>query len=187
MRKEIEELNNSWDDFISKCDFNTNLTEEDLKAYSSLWVDTFKVLREEWDEEKVNKDLMLLFATIGSFVPKTIEAGEVLGNEIYERVTKFNEIMIVNLFRLEDLQEGFSYDEQGKLILETYDDAVFSVDPERFEIPSLKVLYEGGTDEVEEESTESVPLNQVSESPAAKETNDKNSRKGIFGLFKKKG
>ena len=137
MRKKIEELNTRWDDFIYKCSLNTELDERDVAAYSSLMTDTFRILREEWNSETVNRDIALLFATIGSFVPAKDVDYNILGSEEYERITTFNTVFITNLFR----KETFVYDKRGRLMLDTYNDRKISINPETFEMPPINVIY----------------------------------------------
>ena len=138
MRPEIEELNNRWDDFICKCQMRSyEVNEQDVTTYSSLMAATFKILKKEWKDKMVHKDIALLFATIGSLSTRQEEDGNVLGSEEYERLTLFNGVFITNLFR----SAYFNFDERGKLLLESYNVTVLRIDPDTFVIPSADEIY----------------------------------------------
>ena len=140
MRPEIENLNGRWDDYISRFEFDEDargeLSEEDVRAYSALWVDTFRILRKEWKEEMIHKDLALLLATIGSFIEIMDSDGNAYGSEDYERVTNFTMIFITDMFRY----DNFRFDSQGNLLLDNYEDKVLKINPETFELPSLDAM-----------------------------------------------
>ena len=138
MRPEIEKLNDRWDDFVDKCQTEPyDVGKKDVKAYSTLMVDTFKILKQEWKEEMVHKDIALLFATIGSLLTRQDEDGNVLGSNEYERITVFNGVFICDLCG----PDYFSFDERGKLLLEGYNDTVLRIDPDTFEGPSTDEIY----------------------------------------------
>ena len=138
MRPEIKNLNDRWDEYISRFEYDEDaryeLSEEDVRTYSALWADTFIILRKEWKEEMVRKDLALLLATIGSFIEIMDSDGNAYGSEDYERVTNFTMIFITNMVRY----DYFRFDPQGNLLLDTFDDKILKINPETFELPSFR-------------------------------------------------
>ena len=60
--------------------------------------------------------------------------GNAYGSEDYERVTNFTMIFITDMFRYDD----FRFDSQGNLLLDTFEDKVLKINPETFELPSLR-------------------------------------------------
>ena len=100
MRKEIQELIGKWDHFrdVRVATNSYALDENDVNTYKSLMSESFRLLKAEWVEEKINKDIALLFATIGFFSAKTADDdGNVLGNEEYDRITTLNMFFVNEL------------------------------------------------------------------------------------------
>lgn len=133
MRDEIRSLINRWDEFRDDCD-RYEFSEEDVNTYSELMTASFQYLK-EWKNKKVEKDVALLFATIGYFSSNTTDSdGNVLGNEDFERVTTFNMLFIDELFN----KDFFDIDEQGILLI---DSGSIEIDTAVFEVPSLDELF----------------------------------------------
>ncbi len=131
MRDEIRSLINRWDEFRDDCD-RYEFSEEDVNTYSELMTASFQYLK-EWKNKKVEKDVALLFATIGYFSCNTMDQdGNVLGNEEFERVVIFNMLFTNELFS----KDYFDIDEQGMVLFDQgYD--ILRIDPSKFEIPAL--------------------------------------------------
>ena len=85
----------------------------------------------------VRKDIALLFLTLDSFVQQSDDDGNVLGTEEYEQITTFHEVFFTNMFRT----DCFNFDQQGNLLLETYEEKILVIDPKTFELPSVDALY----------------------------------------------
>ena len=97
-------------------------------------VESFLFLN-EWKNEKVDKDVALLFATIGFFSSNTAdEYGNPRGNEDFERITTFNMLLINELF----VNDCFDIDEEGVLSI---DFGRIKVDTSSFEVPEIDELY----------------------------------------------
>lgn len=140
MRKEIELLNDAFDDFIASSGNNTyEFGEKEVKEYQKLMVELFSVLKDEWKENNVKKDIALLMATVGSFVGRMDDDGNVLGNQDYDRVTTFHMLFITNMFRY----DYFRFDDDGKLLIDSYE-SVLHIDTKSFKVPSLDKLYNLG-------------------------------------------
>ena len=128
MKKEIEKLKDEWSKFISDladkgyyyCE------EEDVQEYQALMVRTFKILKEEWNHDTINKDLALLLMNMAHLTVFADDDGNVQGNEEYEQIADFNDHF------MDALSEDFKYDEDGKLLF--YD---YAIDTETFELPSI--------------------------------------------------
>lgn len=128
MKKEIEKLKDEWSKFIFdladkgyySCD------EKDVQKYQSLMVRTFKILKEEWNHDTVNKDLAILMMEVARLTEFADNDGNVQGSEEYERIAEFNDHFI------DALSKDFKYDEDGKLLF--YD---YAIDTETFELPSI--------------------------------------------------
>ncbi len=139
MRKEIEELIGKWDHFrdVRVASNSYELDENDVNTYKSLMSESFRLLKAEWAEEKINKDIALLFATIGFFSAKTTDDdGNVLGNDEYDRITTLNMFFVNELFH----NNNFRFDEEGQLLLQGFEDDI-RIETTTFEIPSLDELY----------------------------------------------
>ncbi len=141
MRKEIEELNNASDEFINQTNNehygDEEFWEKQVKEYQGLMVKIFSILKEEWKEDRVKKDIALLMMTIGELIAEMDDDGNVLGNEEYERVTSFHSLFIQSMFRY----DYFRFDD-GKLLIDTFSESVLHINPDTFELPSLDELYD---------------------------------------------
>lgn len=128
MREEIKKLKEDWSKFIGGledlgfyyCD------EKDVQKYQALMVRTFKVLKEEWKYDTVNKDLALLMMEVARLTVFADDDGNVQGSEEYEQIADFNDRFI------NSLADDFKYDEDGKLLISDY-----VIDTETFEIPPV--------------------------------------------------
>lgn len=128
MREEIKKLKDEWKkfnyDLSDKGYYDCN--EEDVQQYQSLMVRTFKILKDEWKQDTVNKDLALLLTNMAHLTVFADDDGNVQGSEEYEQIADFNDRFI------NSLADDFKYDEDGKLLISDY-----VIDTETFELPSI--------------------------------------------------
>lgn len=136
---EIMKLNDKWEGFIEYVDDNEDMDSKGLKKYKDLMVETFKVLKEEWEHDTISKELCLFFATFGKFGVKGWDnEGNCLYDECYEIASLFHEFFITTTFK----NKGFKFNDKGKLIVEGYDGSIFYINPDIFDFPTdLDELY----------------------------------------------
>ena len=136
MREAIKELINKWDEF--RDDRKTSMfSEDDLAYYSKLLVESFPYLK-EWKNDKVDKDVALLYATIGYFSSNTMDSsGNIHGSEAFERAVVFNMLFTNELF----YRDYFDTDEQGMLLFDRGYFGVLKIDPSKFEIPVVDDMF----------------------------------------------
>ena len=128
---EIMNLNEKWDNFIDYVDENEDMDSKDLKKYKQLMVETFKIIKKEWEQEKVSKELCLFFATFGRFGKQGWDNdGNCLCDGYYEATSIFHSFFIENMIK----NNGFKFDKEGKIIIE--DDVTFYIDSEKFDFPT---------------------------------------------------
>ena len=137
MKKEIEKLKDDWKKFnyhlsdkgYYYCD------EKDVQQYQSLMVRTFKILKDEWKQDTINKDPALLLMNMAHLTVFADDDGNVQGNEEYEQIADFNDHFI------HALSKDFKYDEDGNLLFENYESREFAINTETFELPSVDDFF----------------------------------------------
>ena len=137
MREEIKKLKDDWKKF--NCHLSDkgyyDCDEKDVQQYQSLMVRTFKILKDEWKQDTVNKDLAILMMEVARLTEFDDYDGNVQGSEEYEQIAYFNDRFV------DCLSEGFKYDEDGKLLISDY-----AIDTETFEIPLIDDLFSNEKD-----------------------------------------
>lgn len=144
MREEIKKLKDDWSKFnIGLSDKGYyDCDEKDVQQYQSLMVRTFKILKDEWKQDTVNKDLALLMMEVARLTVFADYDGNVQGSEEYERIALFNDLFV------DSLSEDFRYNEDGKLLFKNpMGVGDFAVDTETFKIPSFDDLFELGNED----------------------------------------
>ncbi len=63
----LDELINEWKSFIGKSKQEDEYDESDHQHYKKLLADSFKIIRNEWSDETISKDLCRLLITMASF------------------------------------------------------------------------------------------------------------------------
>ena len=138
MNKKLEDLNELWDRFNYSINTQEEMTEKDFKKYQKMMAETFALIKEEWKNDKVSKDLCLFFTTFAQFPDKGYDnEGNCLYGEFYEIASQFHNIFITNMFN----NEQFNYDDDGNLILVGYEDNEIKINPETFELPDIDEIY----------------------------------------------
>ena len=66
MREEIKKLKDDWAKFTSDLEDKGyySCDEKDVQKYQSLMVRTFKILKDEWKQDTVNKDIAILMMEV---------------------------------------------------------------------------------------------------------------------------
>lgn len=152
MRKSIKDLIKKWDDFRNKIssDYYYDFDAKDRKRYCSLMAKTFPVLREELQNDTVNKDICFLFAALGAFGVDGVDDGEgnCMKGEMYVDIASFHECF------MKALQNDLVFDENGFLIVPNmYHDAEYDETPE-FHVDTT--CFDG----IEEKAIEWIPPEQ---------------------------
>lgn len=136
MREEIKKLKDDWSKFnivLSERGYY-NCKEDDVQKYQDLMVRTFKILKDEWNHDTVNKDLALLMMEVARLTEFDYD-GNVQGNEEYEQIVSFNDIFV------NSLSKDFRYDEDGNLLFKNYELRDFAINTETFELPTVDDLF----------------------------------------------
>ena len=128
MRKSIKDLIKKWNDFRIKIsnEYYYHFDAKDRKEYCSLMTETFPVLREELQNNTVNKDICFLFAALGAFGVDGVDDGEgnCMKGDLYVDVASFHECF------MKALQNDLTFDEDGFLIVPNmYHDAEYDETP----------------------------------------------------------
>lgn len=137
MREEIKKLKEDWSKFnIGLSDKGYyDCDEKDVQKYQSLMVRTFKILKDEWNHDTVNKDLAILMMEVARLTEFDDYDGNVQGSEEYEQIVAFNDIFV------NSLSKEFRYDEDGNLLFKNYELRDFAINTETFEIPLIDDLF----------------------------------------------
>ena len=137
MREEIKKLKEDWSKFnIGLSDKGYyDCDEKDVQKYQALMVRTFKILKDEWNHDTVNKDLAILMMEVARFTEFDDYDGNVQGSEEYERIAGFNDIFV------NSLSKDFRYDEDGNLLFKNYELRDFAINTETFELPTVDDLF----------------------------------------------
>ncbi len=152
MRKKIKDLVKKWDDFRNKIssDYYYKFDAKDRKRYCSLMAKTFPVLREELQNDTVNKDICFLFAALGAFGVDGVDDGEgnCMKGEMYVDIASFHECF------MKALKNDLVFDENGFLIVPNmYHNAEYDETPE-FHVDTT--CFDG----IEEKAIEWIPPEQ---------------------------
>ena len=138
MREEIKKLKDDWAKFTSDLEDKGYYycKEEDVQRYQGLMVRTFNILKDEWKQDTVNKDIAILMMEVAQFKVFLDSSWNVQGDEEYERIAGFNGLFI------DSLSKDFRYNEDGNLLFKNpYDEGDFAINTETFDIPLIDDLF----------------------------------------------
>ena len=142
-----------WQDYLyTKGGCDEEFRKCDLLGYQALMAKTFGVIRECWNDNKVDREICLLFATFNRFSADGFDHdGNCLRGDLFDCAARFHDGFFDEILIATSENRDLNYDEEGKLVIPGYDlcgeEFEFHIDTESFELPLKEMGYEYDDDE----------------------------------------